>query len=106
SDRSAERETPKSTTTAEAAPAEPKAGKAPPHERELLELLLAEPTLVALAVVELPPEEMEHPGLRKVIEALYRLHAQGQPADLDHLEECIDNGLWQSMRDLQLRGLD
>jgi DNA primase len=66
SDRSAPRETPnESMTTEEVAPAAPKAGKAPPHERELLELLLAEPTLVARAVVEVPPEEMEHPGLVK-----------------------------------------
>lgn len=92
---------------AEEAPAEPRAGKAPPHERELLELLLAEPALVPLAAQEIAADAMEHPGLRKVIEALYRLHAEGQPADLDHLRDRLDNErLWNSMRDLQDRGLD
>lgn len=105
SDRIAPRETAPSLPE-EAAPQAPKAGKALPHERELLELLLAEPRLIATAIVEVQPDEMEHPGLRKVIEAMYRLHAHGQPADLDHLQECLDNALWQSMRDLQLQGLD
>ncbi len=104
------RETPPSTTTAEEAPstqAEPNAGPPPQHERELLELLLAEPSLVALAVVEVNREEMEHPGLRKVLEALYRLHAERQPADLDHLHGCLDNErLWNSMCDLQQQGFN
>lgn len=78
-----------------------------PHERELVELLLAEPTIVERAASEIAPEEMEHPRLRKVLEALYRLHAEGQPADLDHLHGRIDNErLWQRVLDLQARGLD
>jgi DNA primase len=78
-----------------------------PHERELVELLLAEPAFVGLAVVELPSEEVEHPGLRKVIEALYRLHAEGQPADLDHLHGRIDNErLWDRVLILHENGLD
>jgi DNA primase len=105
SDRSAARETTEEQPAA--APPGPKAGPPPLHERELLELLLAEPTLVCLAVVEVPLEEMEHPGLRKVLEALYRLHAEGQPTDLDHLHGRLDNErLWASMQDLQQRGLD
>ncbi|MBI3822593.1 MAG: DNA primase [Planctomycetes bacterium] len=110
SDRTAPRETPHNPPAeaeAQAAPAETKAGPAPLHERELLELLLAEPALVPRAAVEIAEDEMEHPGLRKVIEALYRLHASGQPADLDHLQGIIDNEkLWQSMRDLAQKGLD
>ena len=122
SDRSAAQEAPRGTLTltpnpspegrgengeAEATPSGPKAGKPPLHERELLELLLAEPALVARAVVEVLPEEMEHPGLRKVIEALYRLHAQGQPPDLDHLRGRLDNeSMWGILEDLQQRGLD
>lgn len=105
SERSVVRETPDPATTAEEEA--PRAGPAPPHERELLELLLAEPTLVAPAIVELAVDEMEHPGLRKVFEALCRLHADGQTADLDHLRGTLDNDrLWNSMRDLQLKGLD
>ncbi len=86
---------------------EERSAPAAPHERELVELLLAEPGLVPRAVAELPLEEMEHPGLRKVIEALYRLHALGQPADLDHLRALLDNErLWGRLHDLQLQGLD
>lgn len=91
------------------APAAPemRSGPPAPHERELVELLLAEPALVSRSVVELPLEEMEHPGLYKVIESLYRLHALGQPADLDHLRDVLDNErLWDKLQDLQLQGLD
>ena len=70
-----------------------------------MELLLAEPALVADAVIEVPLEELEHPRSRKVIEALYRLHASGQPADLDHLREPLDNEeLWSKLHLLQERG--
>jgi DNA primase len=85
---------------------EPRAAKAMPHERELVEVLLAEPSLVPRSAVEIPPAEMEHPGLRKVIEALYRLHAQGQTADLDHLQGAIDDRLWNRLHDLQEAGFD
>lgn len=86
---------------------EPRSAPALPHERELVEILLADPNLVARASSELPCEEVEHPGLRNVIEALYRLHAEGLPADLDHLRERLNNErLWDRLHDLQLRGLD
>ncbi len=89
------------------APPEPQAAPALPHERELVEVLLAEPSLVANAVSELPLNEVEHPGLNKVLEALYRLHAQGQPADLDHLHGSLDNErLWEKLQDLRESGLD
>jgi hypothetical protein len=75
------------------------------HERELVELLLAEPTLVVKAALEVPLEEVEHPGPRQVIEALYRLHASGQPADLDHLREPLNNEtLWSKLHLYQERG--
>ena len=86
---------------------EESSGPAPVHERELVELLLAEPTLVARAAIEVPLLEVEHPRSRKVIEALYRLHASGQPADLDHLREPLDNEtLWSQLHLLQERGED
>ncbi len=86
-------------------PEEDTAGPAPVHERELVELLLADPTLLSRAVIEAPLKEMEHPRSRKVIEALYRLHASGQPADLDHLREPLDNErLWSQLHLLQERG--
>jgi DNA primase len=85
--------------------AEEDVGPAPVHERELVEVLLAEPNLVAQAAIEVPLEELEHPRSRKVIEAIYRLHASGQPADLDHLREPLDNeDLWSKLHLLQERG--
>ncbi len=81
--------------------------KPPLHERELLEVLLAEPALVARAAKEIPSAEMDHPGLRKVIEALYSLHAEGHKADLDHLHGRLDNErLLDKLHDLQTVGLD
>jgi len=86
---------------------EAKASPAPRHEVELLELLLAEPSLVSRARVDIPLEELEHQGLRKVIEALYRLHAEGLPPDLDHLHERLDNErVWNRVQDLQQSGLE
>lgn len=91
----------------EAAPVPEQSAKPPLHERELLEVLLAEPALVARAAQEIPPVEMEHPGLRKVIEALYCLHAGGHKADLDHLHGRLDNErLLDKLHDLQATGLD
>jgi DNA primase len=93
--------------TNDAPPDPPRAGPAALHERELVELLLAEPTFVSQALIEVPPEEIEHPGLRKIAEALYRLQAEGQPANLDRLHGRLDNDrLWERCRQLQDRGLD
>lgn len=61
------------------------------HERELVEILLAEPALVARAMTDISPDEVGHPGLRKVIEALYRLHRGGHAANLDGLRSVLDN---------------
>jgi hypothetical protein len=34
---------------------------------------------------------MEHPGLRKLLEALYALHAAGHAPEVDRLRDMIDN---------------
>jgi len=60
-------------------------------EIELLEVLLADGTLVSRALEELSPAELEHPGLRLLLEGLYRLHAEGLTPDLDHLRGRLDN---------------
>jgi DNA primase len=100
-------EAPEVPRPAEAAPGEVEAGPPLAHERGLVELLLAEPALVSVVAGEIGPDEIEHPGLRKVVEAIYGLHAQGQPSDLDHLQERLDNGkLWEALHDLRERGLD
>jgi DNA primase len=67
--------------------------KAPaaPEERQLLEVLLAEPDLVLVAAESLRPEEIAHPGLRLLLEGLYDLLAAGEPTDLDQLRARLDN---------------
>ncbi len=93
--------------TVSAAAEQPRTAPPARYELELLELLLAEPSLVSLAVVEVKPEEIEHPGLRKIVEALYRLHAEGQPPDLDHLHGRLDNEqIWHKLHLYQDRGLE
>jgi DNA primase len=88
-------------------PAEPRSAPAPRHEVRLLEVLLANPSLVAAARDDIKAEELEHAGLRLLLECLYRLLAEGAQADLDHLQERLDNErLLATARKLQDRGLD
>lgn len=72
------------------APAE-RSAPAPSHEKELLQVLLAEPGLVPEAAAAVAPEHIEHPGLRRLLEGLYALHTEGGQVDLDHLRVRIDN---------------
>jgi DNA primase len=69
----------------------PRTAPAPPHERQLLEMLLADPELVAAAAAEVEPEQIGHPGLRRLLGGLYALQAEGKPPTLDHLRGRIDN---------------
>jgi DNA primase len=68
---------------------EPK--KAAPLELELLRVLLAEPSLVAVAQTAIEPKTIEHPRLRFLLEVLYRLNTEGEVPDLDHARPRIDN---------------
>ncbi len=70
---------------------EPKAGPAPPLERQLLELLLADPALVPIAAREIQPDDLTHLGLRKLLGALYQLRAMGEPPELDGLRTLISS---------------
>ncbi|HVS37712.1 MAG TPA: DNA primase [Gemmataceae bacterium] len=67
--------------------------KAParPEEKHLLEALLAEPDLVLAAKAALRSEEIEHPGLRALLLALYDQVDAGEPADLDSVRGRLDN---------------
>jgi DNA primase len=85
------------------------AAKAPRHEVQLLEVLLAYPELVVRARAEVKADELEHPGLRFLLEGLYRLEAEGVQPDLDHLRERLDNekiSLLEKAQQLQERGLE
>lgn len=72
---------------------QPSTSSAPalPHEREWIELLLAEPSLVSKARVEVPVDEMQHPGLRKILDGLYSLYDAGETPDLDALRTRLDH---------------
>jgi DNA primase len=92
--------------TGMSAPQEVPAAKAAAHEVELLEALLAEPALVPAAQAEVPADQIEHPGLRLLVEGLYRLQAEGVTPDLDHLRVRIDKPrLLDKALELQDRGL-
>src|SRR5262249_10625549 len=67
------------------------AGPALPQERELLEVLLANPGLVRTAFLEIQLEQIQHPVLRALLEGLYELHSEGEPPTLDLLRARLDN---------------
>lgn len=59
--------------------------KADARERELIECLLAEPTLTATARESIPETEIEHPGFRRMIHEMYDLLTDGVVPELDML---------------------
>jgi DNA primase len=69
----------------------PRQAPAAPQERALLELLLAWPELVDQAKLAVAPEEVEHPGLRRLLEGLYALHDEGLSPGLDLLRPRLDH---------------
>jgi DNA primase len=75
-----------------AAGQERKAAPAPGREVELLRVLLADPGLVSAAATEVAPEQLEHPGLRRLLTELYTMQTEGRVPDLDQLRvRLIDN---------------
>lgn len=60
-------------------------------EKELLQILLAEPNLVKLAYVEIRPEDIEHPGLQQLLGGMYRLIDLDETPDIDGLREVVEN---------------
>jgi DNA primase len=70
---------------------ERRAAKPAPHERQLLEVLLADPDLVPAARAEIEVAEIAHLGLRQLLAGLYALHADREPPTLDLLRTRLDN---------------
>jgi DNA primase len=93
--KAGKKESSRSRSTSTSAPGEisttPKSGPAPPLERQLLEILLAESALVSKAAEEISLEEITHPGLNKLLSGLYQLRAQGEPPDLDGLRILVNH---------------
>jgi DNA primase len=71
--------------------AEKRQEPAPPEERQLMQILLAEPALVPVAAAQLPPDRIRHPVVCSLLEGLYRLQAAGQTPDLDGLRLQIED---------------
>jgi DNA primase len=70
---------------------EPRAAPAAPHERQLLEVVLADPGLVPACRDEVSVGEIGHLGLRQLLAGLYALHEEGEPPTLDLLRAQLDN---------------
>jgi DNA primase len=81
-------ETARASTGGEPAALQTKPAK--PIEKSLLQVLLAEPRLVANAYVEIRPEDIEHPGLRQLLAAMYQLADQNETPDIDGLRELVE----------------
>jgi DNA primase len=67
----------------------PKAGKAVAAERNLLEILLADPGLLPKAAAAIIPEAITHTGLRRILAELYAAQAAGTVPDIDTLRERL-----------------
>ena len=82
-------------------------GPAVRAERQLLELLLAEPVLVPSAIGKISPNQISHTGLRRMLAELYGLQESGQSPDLDALRvRLIDRpDLVEAAQRLQFVGL-
>src|SRR5262249_30911519 len=88
---------------AAAAAEPPRSARPATEEREVLEVLLADPGLVKVARVEVTAEDVRHPGLRRLLEGLYSLYDAGDVPDLDALRPRLSDNpaLARSARDLQ-----
>jgi DNA primase len=84
----------------------PKAGPAVAVERQLVEILLANPRLVANAGVAITPEEITHSGLRRLLSELYAIQAAGVVPDIDALREKLTDrpDLFESAHKMQFVG--
>lgn len=83
-----------------------KAGPAVAAERQLVELLLGDPLLVAVAAAQLAPEEITHTGLRRVLTELYGAQAAAGVPDLESLRERLGDrpDLFEVAQKLQFVG--
>jgi DNA primase len=58
-------------------------------EKQLVEILLADPALLPQACAVWPAEAMRHPRLRRILSELYAIHHSGGIPDLDALRERL-----------------
>ena len=75
-------------------------------EADLLKILLADPALVVQASDKLPFSQIEHPGVRKIVEGLYRLILEKQTPNLENLRGRLEDSLLDRAVYYQRKGLD
>jgi DNA primase len=68
-----------------------KLNRAAPEEKQLLQMLLADPELVPAAASRVPAEHIRDPGIRELLDTLYGLQAGGEPPTLDLLRVRIQD---------------
>ncbi len=83
-----------------------KAGPAVAAERQLVELLLSDPTLVTAAAPNVTPEEITHSGLRRILTELFTAQSAGMVPDLEALRERLNDrpDLFEAAQTLQFVG--
>jgi len=64
-------------------------GPAEACEKQLIELLLADPGLVPTAAFAVTPDDITHSGLRRLLGEMYAIQAAGAVPDLDALRERL-----------------
>jgi DNA primase len=94
----------------QSSPSQPSArtAKADRGELLLLQVLLAEPALVGRALAGIRLDDLRHPGLRRLLEIQYALHAQGLEPSVDQLRLHLEDKpeLAEAAVRLQVQGLD
>lgn len=82
--------------------------KADRGELLLVQVLLAEPALVGRALAGIRLEDLRHPGLRRLLEIQYALHAEGVEPSVDQLRLHLEDKpeLAEAAVRLQVQGLD
>lgn len=69
----------------------PKAGHAADAERNLLQVLLADPGLLPKTAATITPDAISHSGLRRILTELYAAQAAGAVPDIDALRERLSD---------------
>lgn len=84
---------------------ESRRAKPAPEEKELLEVLLANPDLVARARQDIKTDDLNHPGLRQVVSILFDLQDEKQLPDLDAVRARLgDSPIGSKLLDLADQG--
>jgi len=85
----------------------PTSGHASKVERNLLQVLLADPGLLPKAAAEITPNAITHSGLRRILMELYAAQAAGAVPDIDMLRERLSDrrDLFEAVLKLQDVGL-